>query len=287
MDSVRPCGDGMLIASWNVQGLSEVKVWEIIHIMKRRRIDILCMQETHISQSPYYNVGGFQVILAGSSTSSKEFAGAGFVVAPWAMASVVGFLQFSNRLSCMKIRVSRGQIAIINGYAPHSGYPFAVRQCFFEKLGDMIRKTSLNGLKLVFGDLNARIQRRMPGEDAFVGEYVFGSTNAGLQLGSNRELMLEVCASECLCVANTFFEHACEEQVTFRSAGVNPMGPVSPGNFAQLDVCLVAQSQLHDVADVKSCRSEALATQHFLVLVEVKCAVSVVRQVKRARLDFR
>ena len=287
MDTVRPCGDQLIIASWNVQGLSDIKLWEIIGIMKRRHISILCMQETHIRNTPYYTEDGFLVILSGSSSTPREFAGVGFVVAPWVKESLVGFMQFSNRLSCMKVRVPHGQIALINAYAPHAGYPFDARQSFFEELRHMVRKTSVNGMKLVMGDLNARIHRRLPGEDDFLGDFVFGSSGANLPLGSNRELLLELCASDSLCVSNTFFDHSAENQVTFRNAGIPPMQHVTPTDFATLDLCLVPQSQLHDVLNVYSCRAEPLASQHFLVVSEINCNIPVVTKVRRRRLDFK
>ena len=50
--SIPYCGD-LVLASWNVEGLSDLKLWELTAIMTRRRIDILSIQESHISRSPY------------------------------------------------------------------------------------------------------------------------------------------------------------------------------------------------------------------------------------------
>ena len=134
MATVSPCGDTLVIAWWNVQGLSGIKLWEFFGFVKRRRISILCMQKTHICNTPYYTEDGFLVILSGSSITPKEFAGVGFVVAPWIKHSVKGFIQLSNRLCGLKLRVPKGEVALISAYAPHSGYPFDVRQSFFEEL---------------------------------------------------------------------------------------------------------------------------------------------------------
>ena len=81
-----------MIASWNVEGLSDVKLWELTSLMRRRRISILCLQETHIAKSPYYTTDdNFLVILSGSSGEKREFAGVGFIIAPCAVQSLVGF----------------------------------------------------------------------------------------------------------------------------------------------------------------------------------------------------
>ena len=161
-DTVTPCGGNLLIASWNVQGLSDVKLRGIFAIMKRRHIDILCMQETHITKSPYFSEDCFLVILSDTASAPREFAGVGFVIAPWVRPSLCGFLQFSNRLACLKLRVPKGRLALICAYAPHSGYAHDARQSFFEDLRKMSRRTSVYGLQLVFGDLNARIHKIQP-----------------------------------------------------------------------------------------------------------------------------
>ena len=101
-NAVPSCGN-LVIASWSVEALSDLKVWELTTVMGRRGIDILCIQESHILQSPYYRTdAGFLIVLSGSSSGDREFAGVGFIIAPRAVNSVVGFLQYSNRLACLK-----------------------------------------------------------------------------------------------------------------------------------------------------------------------------------------
>ena len=101
--------------------------------MKERSIDVLCMQETRVKHSPYYTVGaGFLVVLSGSAADGREFAGVGFIIAPWVRKSICGFfLQRSNRSAALRLRTPGGKIAIVTAYSPHSGYPFETRQKLF------------------------------------------------------------------------------------------------------------------------------------------------------------
>ena len=68
-----PFDGDLVIASWSAEGLSEIKLWQLTSIMSRRHISILCIQETHIRQSPYYYTdNGFLMVLSGSSTGERE-----------------------------------------------------------------------------------------------------------------------------------------------------------------------------------------------------------------------
>ena len=123
-------------------------------MMRRRNISVLSIQETRVSKSPYYvTEDGFLVILSGASTEAREFAGVGFIIAPWLRRSVIGFLQQSNRLACLKLRVRLGRIALISAHPPHGGYPFGTRQTFYEQLGEMYQRSSVNGIKLILWGL--------------------------------------------------------------------------------------------------------------------------------------
>ena len=137
----------------------------------------------------------------------------------------------------------------------------------------MFRRTSVNGPKYIFGDLNSRIHRQVPGEDNVIGDHVFGDPSADLALGSNRELLLECCVEHGLAVASTFLPNIPQEQVTHRAPGVSPLAEINAKLFAQLDLLLVPFGELHTVLQVPSDRSEALASHHFQVRAEISARV--------------
>ena len=95
----------------------------------------------------------------------------------------------------------------------------------------MFAQTSVNGLRFLCGDFNARIQKRLPGEELYIGNYVFGKPD--------RELLLEFCAGNDIFVANTAFPHAVEQQATFRDVRTPHRQPVSAQGYAQLDLFLL------------------------------------------------
>jgi len=89
-DRAAPFEGELIIASWNVQGLTDIKLWELTAMMQRRSISILCIQETRVKQSPPYTTdNNFLVILSGSGNVGRDYAGVGIIVAPWPKHAVL------------------------------------------------------------------------------------------------------------------------------------------------------------------------------------------------------
>ena len=99
------------IATWNVEGLlTASKLEQLKLVMLRRRLGIMCLQETHVSGSPYYVSDGFLVVLSGGTDGQREYAGVGFLVSPSVRSAVIGFTQHSNRMVSLKLRVRAGRL---------------------------------------------------------------------------------------------------------------------------------------------------------------------------------
>ena len=227
------------VATWNVEGLMTLsKLDQLKAVMLRRGIGLMCLQETHVSGSPYFFSEDYLVILSGASDDQREYAGVGFLVAPWLQAAVVGYTQFSNRLASIKIRISGGQAVFISAYAPHGGYPFAERQAFYDELERFALLQKPHGPTVILGDFNARLHRRRGGENEWMGPFVFGNPDAGEDPLSNRELLMTTARSLGMCLANTFFDHPNERLVTYFGLGTKPTDDIHCKTFS-LDYLVV------------------------------------------------
>lgn len=277
---LRPAGEGLAIASWNVEGLTEAKLIALQHTMLQRSIDIICMQETHRAKSDYYITDrGFLVILSGGATGSREYAGVGYVISPGIRRSVIGFTQASARMASLKLRVLGGKMAVFCAYAPHSGYPFDVRQQFFHEIGEFVQKVSTHGPKMVCGDWNARLCRRLPGEEVIFGPHLFVNDATIIKADANRHLLSELCASLDMVVANTFFDVPLEERVTCYNIGHEPIGPVCWESHSQIDFMLIPRHWLHSIRNIFSDRLVALASHHFILTARIDVCVPKIEHI--------
>ena len=229
------------------------------------------MQETHVKGSSYFVHNGFLVILSGSEGDQRCYAGVGFLVAPWLRHSVAGFLQKSDRIASLRLRVPGGQVCFVTAYAPTDvpAHTFEERQNFFHDLSDFASSQRTHGPTFVLGDFNARLHYKQSGEERIVGSAVFGNPRKVLDGSSNRELLLELCQTLEGVLANTCFDKASDELVTYRNLGIDPGAAVCHQSHAQIDFVIVPRLWFSCLTDVYSDRMFALQSQHYILLVEL------------------
>ena len=100
--------------SWNVEGLTDIKIYDICKYMRDNNIHIMCIQEARKKLSDTLTAHGYTIYLSGSSTSSREWAGVGFILSPRASKYVIGFTPFSNRIASLRLRVAGGCCAVLS-----------------------------------------------------------------------------------------------------------------------------------------------------------------------------
>ena len=150
-------------------------------------------------------------------------------------------------------------------YAPHAAKNFDERFEFFQALTTFWRSISAHGPKICMGDFNSRLYCRFAGEEEFIGDYAFFN-NGYPKANSNRYLLAELCISNDLLIANTFFDRFPENLVTYRELATQPMETISPSKFAQLNFVLCEQQWKHKVIDIETWRTLSLASHHFPLL---------------------
>ena len=151
-------------------------------------------------------------------------------------------------------------------------------------MNNHVRSVSVHGPKLIYGDLNARLQFRTATEHSIIGQHVFGDSSSSLSASNNRNLLMEVCNSLNLCIANSFFQHSPESTVTYWGIGSTPLASITTRAFAQLDFCIAQQDWIDSIQDVYSDRLAALRSHHFLLISRVR--IDIPKTLPRERVAF-
>ena len=227
--------------SWNVEGLGDdtTKLEQVIAVMRQHNVAIACIQETHVAAAPLFEVEGYFVILSGGVDERREYAGVGFVVAPWAKHAITSFTQYNSRMAGIRLKVKGGAASFISAYAPQSGLDFEVRHRFFSDLQAFTQRMKVHGPTFTLGDFNARFHGLPEPLSGVLGPYTFGDRTVNIEATSNASMLIEHCVSQNSVVSNTFFDRPVERRCTYYDLHSRPGDPVIPSRFAELDHVLV------------------------------------------------
>ena len=113
---------------------------ELAHMMERRNVDILCLQETKWKGSKARNIGGGCKLFYNGTDGIKN--GIGIVVREELVESVLEVIRMSDRLMAMKLEVKGWLLNIVSAYAPQVRSSMEEKNDFWEDLDGLIESVS-------------------------------------------------------------------------------------------------------------------------------------------------
>ena len=109
---------------------------ELVDLMERTNIDILCLQKTKWKGSKARNIGGGCKLFYNRVDGRKN--GIGIVVREELAESVLVVKRVSNKLMAMKLQVKGSILNIIGAYAPQVNNSMEKKNDFWEDLDWLI-----------------------------------------------------------------------------------------------------------------------------------------------------
>ena len=245
--------DVLRIGSWNV-GTMTGRGREIVDVMMRRRVGILCVQETKWKGNCSRQLGsGYKLIYTGENTKGN---GVSVVLSAVLREKVVKVERHSDRIINVQVIIEKRVWNIISTYAPQAGRQQEEKYDFMEKLERIIRTIPTNEMIVVGGDFNAHVVERSPEYFEEHGQHSFGVGN------KEGEGLLESLQALELFAANTGFKKKQEQLITYRSAS----------HDSQVDYVLVRKENKKKIKDAKVLPFKAVTRQHRLLVVDIVVA---------------
>ena len=242
--------DVLRIGSWNV-GTMTGRGREIVDVMMRRKVGILCVQETKWKGNCSRQLGsGYKLIYTGENAKEN---GVGVVLSAELGEKVVKVERHSDRIINVQVVIEKRVWNIISTYAPQTGRQQEEKDVFLEKLEGAIRKIPTNEMIVVGGDFNAHVGERSPEYLEEHGQHGFGVRN------KEGERLLESLQALELFAANTGFKKKQEQLITYKSAG----------HDTQVDYILVRKEDKKRIKDAKVLPFEAVTRQHRLLVTDI------------------
>ena len=264
MGGGRVDSDGRLrVGSWNI-GTLQGKSIELVKILRKRRINIACVQETKWVGSKARDVDGYKLWYSGSE---RRRNGVGILVDEELRGQVVEVKRINDRLMTIKLVIRGFTLNVCSAYAPQVGSEGEEKMRFWEALEEVVRGVPSSEKIVVAGDFNGHIGA-LPGG--------FGDVHGGFGFGERNEegaTLLEFARAFGLVVVNSGFPKKDEHLITFRSAIAR----------TQIDFLLLRKGDRALCKDCKVIPSENLSTQHRLLVMDLGIKKNRKRRSKECR----
>ncbi|KAM2969624.1 hypothetical protein FF2_016698 [Malus domestica] len=241
----------MRLGTWNIGTLTG-KSMEVVEIMVRRRINIMCLQETKWvgSKAKDLENSGFKLWYSGTNRTRN---GVGIIVDKTLVQDVVDVKRVGDRIMAIKIVIGQELINVISAYAPQVGLDTSSKEKFWEDLGDLVQGIAQTEKLFIGGDLNGHVGRETGNYGGFHGGHGFGERN------EDGEAILDFAMAYDLFLANTFFKKREEHVITYKSGS----------SKTQIDFLLMRKGDRITCKDCKVIPGESVANQHRLLVMDV------------------
>ena len=174
-----PRHNTLRIGSWNV-GTMNQKSYQLEDVMIRRRIHILCVQETK-----WRNQSNKSRFL---DTRTKEYKihyhgienqrnGVGIILSAELQKNVIDIKKVSDRLMSIKIVVGKEIWNIVSAYAPQIGRNGTEKEEFWLSLENLLKGYPSTERVFIGADLNGHVGKNNRGDKRWHGGFSYGTRN--------------------------------------------------------------------------------------------------------------
>jgi exonuclease III len=231
---------------------------EIVEVMERRRVDVLCVQETR------WRGNGVKMLANGCklfySGGSERKNGVGVILSQQWCGRVLQVTRCSERLLMIKLACEDKITSVISAYAPQVGCEEEMKEKFCNEWEDLVANIRTDERVVVCGDMNAHVgKERADGWEGERGHFGYGVRN------KEGDRLLEAAQALGLYIVNTGFCKRDEHLITYASGG----------RCSQIDYMLVRKGDRKEVLDCKALPNEDLTSQHRLLVATMQWVIEI------------
>ncbi|KAK3542950.1 hypothetical protein QTP70_007292 [Hemibagrus guttatus] len=223
--------------------------------MERRKVDILCVQESRWKGSKARSIGaGFKLFYYGVDSKRN---GVGVVLKEEFVRNVLEVKRVSDRVMSLKLEIEGVMLNVVSGYAPQVGCELEEKERFWSEL-DEVMESIPTGERVVIGaDFNGHVGEGNTGDEEVMGK--FGVKERNLE----GQMVVDFAKRMDMGVVNTYFQKREEHRVTYKSGG----------RSTQVDYILCRRGNLKEISDCKVVVGESVARQHRMVVCRMTLMV--------------
>jgi len=253
------------LGSWNVGSLTG-KLREIVDTAIRRRVNILCVQETKWTGQKAKEVDGtgFKLWYTGAQGNKN---GVGILIDRNFKDKVISVRRQGDRIILVRLLVGDMGLNVISAYAPQVGLSEDAKRHFWEDLDSLVRDVPSNEKILIGGDFNGHVGPSGEGFERVHGGFGYGEKN------QEGEEILSFAIAYDLMITNTFFRKRQSHLVTYSSGQ----------HASQIDFILTRREDRRECLNCKVIPGECVVSQHQLLVSDFRLRMRI-RQDKCANI---
>ncbi|KAK3572951.1 hypothetical protein QTP86_010654 [Hemibagrus guttatus] len=177
--------------------------------MERRKVDILCVQETRWKGSKARSIGaGFKLFYYGVDSKRN---GVGVVLKEEFVRNVLEVKRVSDRVMSLKLEIEGVMLNVVSGYAPQVGCELEEKERFWSELDEVMERIPTGERVVIGADFNGHVGEGNTGDEEVMGK--FGVKERNLE----GQMVVDFAKRMDMGVVNTYFQKREEHRVTYKS----------------------------------------------------------------------
>nr|XP_009763386.1 PREDICTED: uncharacterized protein LOC104215318 [Nicotiana sylvestris] len=149
---------------------------ELEKILRKRKFNIECVQETRWIGSSARDANGYKIWNSGTQKGKN---GVSILADRELRESVVEVRRVNDRLMIIKLMVGQCTLNVVSAYVPHVGLDEEVKRRFWEGLDEIMHQVPPAEKLFIGWDYNGHIGETASGYDEVHGGFSFGERNGG------------------------------------------------------------------------------------------------------------
>ena len=254
--------------TWNVCTMYQTgKSAQVANEMRRYGLKLLGISEVRwLGSGSTTLLTGEEVLYSGREEGEEHTEGVAIMLAKDTKKTLLSWEPVSSRIITARFQSTARNITVINAYAPTNQADIDTKEAFYEQLQSVFERIPTRDIKVLLGDLNAKI-----GSDNSGKEHIMGTHGLG-EMNDNGERFSDFCAVNNMVIGGSVFPHKRIHKATWVSRDRKTEN--------QIDHITIAKKFRSSMIDVQVKRGADAASDHHLVICKLRLKLKAAKKLQ-------